>query len=375
MRLLLLTIDFPPARGGVQNLLACLAAGLSQTHPVTVVTPAMAGDRHWDATQPFAVIRFGPLRRGRLAVAALCGRALVEVVRRRPAVIVCGHVLLGPLCRAIRAVFGVPYVAMAYAYEIRAPRMRSIAGVALRGASRVVTISEFSRRAVEAHGVAAPAITVIRPGAAVQAAGVQDGVATALRPATSGRRILLSVGRLVDAYKGHDMVIRALPLILAKTPDTEYVIVGDGPLRPYLERLAASLGVASAVCFVGQVGDDELDAWYRACDVFVLASRESDVSGGAEGYGIVFVEASLRGKPVVGGRSGGIPDAVIDGETGLLVDPSDPADIAEAITRLLTERDLADRLGRGGQRRVVDDLSWPAYTERFSRVLAEAVAG
>jgi phosphatidylinositol alpha-1,6-mannosyltransferase len=375
MRLLLLTIDFPPARGGVQNLLACLAAGLSQTHPVTVVTPAMAGDRHWDATQPFAVIRFGPLRRGRLAVAALCGRALVEVVRRRPAVIVCGHVLLGPLCRAIRAVFGVPYVAMAYAYEIRAPRMRSIAGVALRGASRVVTISEFSRRAVEAHGVAAPAITVIRPGAAVPAAVVQDGVATALRPATSGRRILLSVGRLVDAYKGHDMVIRALPLILAKTPDTEYVIVGDGPLRPYLERLAASLGVASAVRFVGQAGDDEVDAWYRACDVFVLASRESDVSGGAEGYGIVFVEAGLRGKPVVGGRSGGIPDAVIDGETGLLVDPSDPADIAEAITRLLTERDLANRLGRGGRRRVVEDLSWPAYTERFSRVLAEAAAG
>jgi phosphatidylinositol alpha-1,6-mannosyltransferase len=183
------------------------------------------------------------------------------------------------------------------------------------------------------------------------------------------------VGRLVDAYKGHDMVIRALPLILAKTPDTEYVIVGDGPLRPYLERLAASLGVAPAVRFVGEASDDEVDAWYRACDVFVLASRESGVSGGAEGYGIVIVEASLRGKPVVGGRSGGIPDAVIDGETGLLVDPSDPADIAEAVTRLLTEHDLADRLGRGGRRRVLEDLSWPEYTQRFSRVLAEAAAG
>jgi phosphatidylinositol alpha-1,6-mannosyltransferase len=370
MRLLLLTIDFPPARGGVQNLLARLAVGLSETGPVTVVTPAMAGDREWDATQPFGVIRSWPLRRGRLAVAALYARALVEVVRRRPAVIVCGHVLLGPLCRAIHAVFGVPYVAMAYAYEIRAPRMRSIAGMALRGASRVVTISEFSRRAVEAHGVAAPAITVIRPGAVVT-----GGAVTALQPATSGRRVLLSVGRLVDAYKGHDMVIRALPLILAKAPDTEYVIVGDGPLRPYLERLAASLGVAASVRFVGQAADDELDAWYRACDVFVLASRESAVSGGAEGYGIVFVEASLRGKPVVGGRSGGIPDAVIDGETGLLVDPSDPADIAEAVTRLLTEHDLADRLGRGGRRRVVEDLSWPEYTQRFSRVLAEAAAG
>ena len=133
--------------------------------------------------------------------------------------------------------------------------------------------------------------------------------------------------------------------------------------------------MAPAVHFVGQAGDDEVDAWYRACDVFVLASRESGVSGGAEGYGIVFVEANLRGKPVVGGRSGGIPDAVIDGETGLLVDPSDPADIAEAITRLLTEPDLAERLGRGGRRRAVEELSWPEYTKRFGRVLAEAAAG
>jgi phosphatidylinositol alpha-1,6-mannosyltransferase len=303
-------------------------------------------------------------------VAALYARALVEVLRRRPRVIVCGHVLLGPLCRAIRAVFGVPYVAMAYAYEIRAPRMRSIAGLALRGASRVVTISEFSRRAVEAHGVAAPAITVIRPGAVVVGAGEPPP-----RAPERGRRVLLSVGRLVDTYKGHDMVIRALPLILAKAPETEYVIVGDGPLRQYLARLAESLGVAAAVRFVGQADDDAVDAWYRACDVFVLASRESGVSGGAEGYGIVFVEASLRGKPVVGGRSGGVPDAVIDGETGLLVDPNDPADIAEAITRLLTDPELADRLGRGGRRRVVEDLSWPEYTARFSRVLAETAAG
>lgn len=370
MRLLLLTIDFPPARGGVQSLLARLADGLAGAGDVTVVTGATAGDRQWDATQAFRVIRTWPLRWGRLAVAALYVRALLEVLKRRPQVIVCGHVLLGPLCRTIRAVFGVPYVAMAYAYEIRAPRMRSIAGVALRGATRVVTISEFSRRAVEAHGVSGSAIVVIHPGAVVVA-----GPAPPPRPLAPGRRVLLSVGRLVDAYKGHDMVIRAMPLILAKAPDTEYVVVGDGPLRPYLERLAASLGVAPSVRFVGQAGDDEVDAWYHTCDVFVLASRESGVSGGAEGYGIVFVEANLRGKPVVGGRSGGIPDAVIDGETGLLVDPSDPADIAEAVTRLLTEPELAERLGRGGRRRAIEDLSWPEYTERFRRVLSEAAAG
>jgi phosphatidylinositol alpha-1,6-mannosyltransferase len=164
------------------------------------------------------------------------------------------------------------------------------------------------------------------------------------------------------------MVIRA-PAHPGQDADTEHVIVGDGPLRPYPTH-AASLGVASAVCFVGQVGDDELDAWYRACDVFVLASRESDVSGGAEGYGIVFVEANLRGKPVVGGSP--YTDRL---EEDRAFGQQELKAAGVAITRLLTERDLADRLGRGGQRRVVDDLSWPAYTERFSRVLAEAVAG
>jgi phosphatidyl-myo-inositol dimannoside synthase len=369
MRLLLLTIDFPPARGGVQSLLARLATGLAATGDLTVVTPATTGDRAWDAAQPFRVIRSWPSGGHRLAVAALYARALVEVLRRRPRVVVCGHVLLGPMCRTIRALLGVPYVAMAYAYEIRAPRMRTIAGVALRGARRVVTISEFSRRAVEAHGVAAPAITVIHPGPVV------DGAGTAMGGRAGDRRTVLSVGRLVDAYKGHDMVIRALPLVLAKRPNAEYVIVGDGPLRPYLVRLAESVGVATAVRFVGEADDDAVDAWYRACDVFVLAARDSPVSGGAEGYGLVFVEAGLRGKPVVGGRSGGVPDAVIDGETGLLVDPTDPADIAEAITRLLSDPELADRLGRGGHRRASEDLSWLSYTERFSRVLAETAAG
>ncbi len=371
MRLLLLTIDFPPARGGVQQLLAQLAAGLARTWQITVVTPATPGDAAWDAAQPYAVIRSRPLAGGRPALAALQVRAVVELLRRRPHVIVCGHVLLGPLCRLVSVVFGVPYVAMAYAYEFRAPRMRPIARLALRGARRVVTISEFGRRAVEAYGIAPDTVDVIHPGAAVGTAGPPD--AALAEPAEA--RVLLSVGRLVDAYKGHDMVIRAMPLILVREPNARYVVVGDGPRRQYLDRLAASLSVSHAVRFVGQVSDAEVDAWYRRCDVFVLAGRESGVSGGAEGYGIVFVEANLRGKPVVGGRSGGIPDAVVDGETGILVDPLDAADIADAITRLLGEPGLAARLGDAGRRRALDELAWPRYTERFARILAQVAAG
>ena len=371
MRLLLLTIDFPPSRGGVQHLLASLAAELARTWQVTVVTPAAAGGAAWDRTQPYVVIRSLPRTRGTPALAAVQARAFVEALRRRPHVILCGHVLLGPVCRLVSVLLGVPYVAMAYAYEIRAPRMRVIARLALRGARRVVTISDFSRRAVQAHGVAPGAITVIRPGAALHSAAAGPPPADA----DGAARVLLSVGRLVDAYKGHDMVIRAMPLILARVPRARYVIVGAGPLRPYLERLAASLNVAHAVRFVGEVSDAEVDGWYRRCDVFVLAGRESEVSGGAECYGLVLVEASLRGKPLVGGRAGGIPDAVVEGETGILVDPLDPGDIADAITRLLSEPELAARLGRAGRRRALEELSWPRYAEQLARLLAQVAAG
>jgi phosphatidylinositol alpha-1,6-mannosyltransferase len=369
MRLLLLTIDFPPGRGGVQTLLAQLATGLARTWDVVVVTPAAAGDQRWDAAQVYAVRRSRPAAWGLAALVGLHARALVELLRRRPDVLVCGHVLLGPFCRLVSALLRVPYVAMAYAYEIRAPRLRPIAGLALRGARRVVTISEFSRRAVQAHGVAPASVVVVHPGAVERAPAT-----TSTREPASGR-VVLTVGRLVDGYKGHDMVIRAMPLILARVPGVRYVVVGDGPRRAYLERLAVAHGVSHAVRFVGEVSDDEVDAWYRRCDVFVLAGRESDADGGAEGYGIACVEASLRGKPVVGGRSGGIPDAVVDGETGMLVDPLDPADIADAVTRLLAEPELAARLGRAGRRRALDELAWSRVTERMSRVLAQAAAG
>jgi phosphatidylinositol alpha-1,6-mannosyltransferase len=370
MRLLVPTIDFRPARGGVQSLLERLLERLAAQHEIVVITPrGVAGAAAWDAERPYRVVRVPAGGLVRLDLAVLSARVLVAALAMRPAVVVCGHVLLGPVCRVIGRVLRRPYVAMAYAYEIRAPRMTPIARLALRGAARVVTISEFSRRAVEAHGVAAGRVVVIPPGPAVL-----------LRPPANGRTqlpdagpIVLSVGRLVDAYKGHDMVIRALPLVLARFPRARYVIVGDGPLAGYLRRIAESVGVAGAVVFAGAVDDDALDAWYRRCDVFVLPSRESSVSGGGEGFGIVLVEAGLHGKPVVAGRSGGIVDAVLHEQTGLLVNPVDVAEIADAIVRLLADPAYASRLGDQGRRRAAGELSWDRYAERFQRLLAELV--
>lgn len=369
MRILLLTIDFPPAPGGVQNLLARLADGLARRHRVRVLTRAQRCDVQWDRERFYRVIRTPSPGFLSFDLGWLLLRACAEILCHRPDLVICGHILLGPFCMLLARAFRIPYIAMAYAYEVRAPRMRQIAGVALRGATRVVTISEFSRQAILAHGILADRIAVIRPGPALTR---HDGTGMIRQqlPAKAGDRILLSVSRLAERYKGHDMVIRALPLIYAKVPDVRYVIVGDGWLRPYLERLAISLGVRDAIVFVGEVSDADLDAWYRRCDIFILASRESAVGGGSEGYGIVFVEANLRGKPVIGGRSGGIPDAVIDEVTGLLVNPEDAGEIADAVVRLLSDDQLAARLGAEGRRRAQEELSWENYVSAFDRVIA-----
>jgi len=367
MRLLLLTVDFPPARGGIQTLLAHLASGLSTHHDVHVVAPTHPAARVWDLARPYAVARARHWSWWPLVMISLGWSGLLAALRQRPDVIVCGHALLGPICRVLSLVVGAPYVAMAYAYEIRAPRMRRLAGWTLRGAAFVVTISQFSRKAVEAHNVPANRVVVIHPGSGHRGAHVSSGPILSVPPEA---RVLLSVARLNELYKGQDMVIRAMPLILAKEPAAHCVVVGDGCLRPYLERLAASLGVAKAITFAGELPSAALDACYRRSELFILLSRESPADGGAEGYGLAFIEANSYGKPVVGGRSGGVPDAVIDGVTGLLVDPLDIGEISDAVCRLLSEQGLAARLGEQGRQRATNELSWNRYVELFDAVLA-----
>ncbi|CAN5703976.1 glycosyltransferase family 4 protein [soil metagenome] len=363
MRILLLTVDFPPAAGGIQNLLAHLADGLADRHDVSVVAPRHRGGPEWDRACRYGVTRARSAGWWPLTMSWFLCAGLLRAIRCRPEVVVCGHALLGPVSWLIARLFNVPLIVMAYAYEIRAPRMRRLAGWTLRHAATVVTISEFTRASVIQYSVAPERIVVIHPGSASRPA-----LGAPVAP-PGPERIILTVARLGELYKGHDMMIRALPLILSREPHARYVMVGDGPLLAYLERLAVSVGVSHAVTFAGQVTDAELDAWYCRCDLFALLSRESPVDGGAEGFGIAFIEAGAREKPVLGGNSGGVPDAVVNGVTGLLVDPTDLGAIAGGVLRILGDADLARTLGVQGHDRAVNQLSWPNFVAAFQRVL------
>jgi phosphatidylinositol alpha-1,6-mannosyltransferase len=164
-----------------------------------------------------------------------------------------------------------------------------------------------------------------------------------------------------------------LPLIKARQPDVRYVIVGDGRLRGYFGQLAKSLGVERDVVFLGEVPDEALPDLYRSCDVYVQLSREAGSGGGAEGFGIVCLEAAACGKPVVAGRSGGLPDAVRDQVTGILVDPGDLGAVAEAILSLMQDPALAERMGQAGRDRVWRGFTWDHMAQRARLLLAEAV--
>jgi phosphatidylinositol alpha-1,6-mannosyltransferase len=183
--------------------------------------------------------------------------------------------------------------------------------------------------------------------------------------------LLLTVGRLVRR-KGIDTVLRALPTIAQTHPDVAYVIAGTGPDRSRLERLAACLGVRDRLCFVGDIGHDRLPLYYSAADLFVMPAREDPPA--VEGFGLVFLEANACGTPVIGAHTGGIPDAVADGETGLLVPPNAPDALSEAATRILTTPDLANMLGRQGRDRAVAEANWDHIVDRIYDLLTRDVA-
>lgn len=368
MRRLLITLGFPPAVGGMQNYLyaRCLVA---EPDEMTVLAPAVPGHRRFDGAQAFEIRRWSD----RLAQVPGLGRILQFVLpllhalqlhyRGRFDLIECGQALpFGFIAWLFKRFAGVPYVIWAHGREILAPQrypvLRTILRVALGEADLVISNSRSTRQSVIQLGVLPGRVRVIHPPVDterfhpdIEASGV------IARHKLQGKRVILTVSRLVRR-KGIDTTIRALPDIIEAIPDVVYVIVGDGPDRSRLKALAQELGVAEHVHFVGQVGEDVLPKYYAACDVFVMVSRSIPEAGEVEGFGIVYLEAGACGKPVVAGRSGGVPEAVEDGTTGLLVDPSDASMVGEAVIRILRDSALAARLGAGGRRRAQQRPDW-----------------
>jgi len=368
-RLLVLTPDFPPAPGGIQLLTYRLAAGMSgfDTRVLALDGPGAAS---FDARGELAVRRLRVDNRlgGPGRMAALNAAALVEAWRFRPHVTLSAHILASPATAVIRRALGAPTIQYFHANEIGGkPRL---AAFATRRADVAVAVSSYTAGLIAATGAEPAELRLIPPGVEMPGDVTPELVEL---PERAERPTLLTIARLRDSYKGHDVLIRALALVRAAVPDVELVVVGDGPLRGELERLAETVGVTGAVRFLGTVSDDERDRWLRRADVFAMPSRLPADGLAGEGFGIVYLEAAAYGKPVVAGNVAGALDAVADGVSGLLVDPTDPRAVANALTSLLLDRELAARLGHAGAERA-KGFAWPLIAARLEAVLLEQVA-
>jgi phosphatidylinositol alpha-1,6-mannosyltransferase len=366
VRLLVLTPDFPPRRGGIQLLLHRVIRH-TPSFASQVVTLTSPGAKEFDAEQPFDVHRVSWVPGSRRASFAWLNAVAVRQARRfRPHAVLSGHIVTAPAAWAIRKALGPRAVQYLYADEVRAaPRL---CGFALRDASAVVVVSRHADALARAFGTENSRIHRIPPG--VDLPGETAPAPRADRPT------LLTVARLDDEYKGHDVILRALPLIRRQVPDIRWVVLGDGSLRPELRRQAAEAGLEGHACFLGGVSDAERDHWYRTAHVFVMPSR-LPAQGGGEGFGIVYLEAGAGGLPVVAGNVGGALDAVVDGETGLLVDPTDPSAVAAAAVELLRSPERAARMGRSAAARA-KRFAWPAVArqvEDLVRAVADRPAG
>jgi phosphatidylinositol alpha-1,6-mannosyltransferase len=370
---LLLALNFPPFGGGIARMMGEVA----QRYPaqsLVISTGSWAGSAASDPGFPQTIDRvpIGAKRLRTLNGLALWTWRVASLVRRtRPGFAWCDEIKpAGYPAAWLRARGGPPFGVIAHGADFllleakirRSAFKRWTARRMLERCSVVVANSRWTadlvRSVLESLGCRALAADVrvvplgttptrFRPGI--------DPAAVRRTHGLDGGPWLLTVARL-DYHKGIDTVIRALPAIRAAVPTIRYAVAGIGSRRSALEALARELGVEDAVRLLGFVGDEELPALYNAADVFVLASRRYDLL--VEGFGIAIVEASASALPVIATRSGGIPEAVRDGETGVLVDPDNPAAVAAAAIRLLRDEALRRRMGAAGRSAVDRHYNW-----------------
>ncbi len=362
MRTLVLTPDFPPMLGGIQLLVHRVTRYFTGLEPLVVASRSPGSDAY-DRASELEIRRAMTLPGPRpLSTSLLNAKALQEGLRFRPEAILSAHIVTSPAAALLRKALGVPVVQLFHAKEIGA--RSSLAGFAARNADASVTVSRYTRDLVLAAGGPPDRIHCISPGVDIPD---HPSEARAERPT------VLTIARLEDRYKGHDVLVRAMALVRARVPHARWVVLGDGPLRPALEELATAHGLdAETVRFLGPVSDEARDAWLDRAHVFAMPSRLPAGGYAGEGFGIVYLEAGAHGLPVVAGDVGGALDAVVDGETGLLVDPTDHVAVADGLSRLLEEPSFAAELGVAGAARAAR-FAWPEVAGRIERLTVSLV--
>ena len=420
MTLCFIPFNFPPKEGGVHTWLYSICTNLNDDEIFCLVEQVEKAEE-FDRRQSFNIIResvepeigFGVLLRHVWSICKHLWRhttyslnnkrsfhCLMEVVgclirmnfvqlvyfiqllyawvrsgdKKKSDAVFCGLALPpGLIALVLNLLFNTPYIVFAHGAELLSWQKQKYQRILMKKvfqyAHKIIANSHYTRSILINLGIEEKKVVVIHPSVNIEK--YHPGIDTSYllnKLQLTNAKVILTVGHL-EERKGQDMVIKALPHVLKEVPGVKYVIVGQGPYKQKLEWLVNELNLNQNVIFAGYVTDEDLPEYFNSCHVFIMPSRL--VGNSVEGFGISYIEASACGKPAVGGKSGGIEDAILDGVTGYLVEPTDVEQISKTLILLLKDDELAKTLGQNGRRRVEQELSWKAVAQKVRHMALE----
>ena len=374
--ILCITNDFGPRAGGIETFVIGLIERLPK-NSVIVYTSSQEGsepfDNAWFANFGVRVIR----DKSKVLLPSLrVGRSARRILRQEgvSTVFFGAAAPLGLLSHGLRRAGAKRIVALTHGHEVWWSKLWPFSWAMRRignGTDHLTHLGDYtksqisralSQRAINNMVKIAPGIDTDHFSPQPSAASLREQLGL------SDKKVIVSVGRLVHR-KGQDTLVESLPKILSAIPDTHLLFIGEGPHREYLVKRATELGVLDAITFIGRIQYADLPRYICVGDIFAMPSRSRLAGLEVEGLGIVYLEASACGLAVIGGKSGGAPDAVLEGETGYAVDGTSAAEVADAVIKLLLNPDLARAMGARGREWIIDEWRWDLWATRFASLL------
>ncbi len=380
---LFLTFFFPPERGGIQNYLYNICKRLPK-ESVVVWAPINSNSFDFDKKQGFKIVRKSynsALRMFGLSSLEYFFTVRKLVKQNKINIIHCGHIHpMGMTAYLIKKILHIPYIVYTYGTEMKEIESKSgftkkMMKKVLDSAQNIVVTTDYMQDYIVSkfnfsrdEKILDKKFIKICPGVNSDLFHPLDSFKIKQRFGLEDQKIILTCGRLVPR-KNHEMVIKAMPNVLKRVPNAKYYIVGNGPTLEKLRLLIRNLRLDDKVKIFTKVSDKDLNFYYNVADVFIMASKEIDNKKDIEGFGLVYLEANACKKPVIAGNTGGVAEAVLDGQTGILVNPENIKEITDALVKILRNDELARDLGEFGYERAVNEFSWDKLVQKLMRIL------
>ena len=373
---LFITNDFGPRAGGIETFVHGLIERLPKGS-VIVYTSAQANAQTFDAEW---LLKYGvEVIRDRSKILLPTPRVIKAcqklISNRKLSKVAFGAAApLAMMARAMRSAGAQKVVALTHGHEVwwaKVPPFSFAIRYMGKNIDAITYLGDYTRGEISKALSEADAskLVQIAPGIDVDHFIPTDSSNLRAELGLTDKSVIISVGRLVHR-KGQDKLISALPEIKTSVPNVHLVLVGVGPHQDYLEKLALKLNVSDCVTFIGRINYAELPKYICLGDIFAMPSRSRFFGLEVEGLGIVYLEASACGLPVVGGKSGGAPDAVLVGETGMVVDGTNSSEIADACIELLNNPELCALMGANGRAWIIENWRWEIWATRYAALLA-----